>query len=142
MTDYPFPADVLMFRVEPESRSHYFHVYVWPTLATMRRYVRTYGFGAALHKGHAFTLDFTANRDGVPRGLLGQLHFAKRYLIDDFISHEALHATLIYARWRRIDGGEVFQGIDPKSESEERLCYALGAMCGQIKATAEGYGFL
>jgi hypothetical protein len=142
MTNYPFPSGVLMFRVEPETRSHYFHVYIWPTLATMRHYVRTYGKGHALRSGAAFTLDFTADRTDAPRGLLGQMHFAKRHLIDDFISHEALHSVLIYARWRRIDGGEVFSGIDPKSASEERLCYALGAMCGQIKATAEKYGFL
>jgi len=142
MTAYQFPPGVIQFRVEPETRSHYFHVYIWPTLATMRHYVRAHGRGDALHKGSAFTIDFTAEREGVPRGLLGQMHFAKRHLIDDFISHESLHATLIFARWRGIDGSEVFDVADPKSRSEERLCYALGSLCGQIKATAEKYGYL
>lgn len=143
MMPYAFPDNVLFFRVEPETRSHYFRVYVWPTLKTMRAYVRTFGETTLVNRGHAFTLDWTVHHRGqVPRGLLGEMHFARRYLSEDFISHEALHAALIFARWKGIDVPGVFTGNDPKSRAEERLCYALGSLTAQVTATAQMHGYL
>ena len=143
MTPYAFPPDVLLFRVEPESRSQYFRVYIWPTLKAMRAYIKTFGETTLVDRGHAFTLDWTIHHRGqVPRGLLGEMHFARRYLGEDFIGHEALHAALIFARWKRIDVPGAFIGNDPKSRAEERLCYVLGSLCSQVTATAERYGYL
>lgn len=143
MTPYAFPPGVLVFRVEPETRSHYFRVYFWPTLKTMRAYVRTFGDATLVNRGHAFTLDWTIyHRGQVPRGLLGEMHFSRRHLMEDFISHECLHSALIWARWKGIDVPGVFTGDDPQSRAEERLCYALGSLCSQVTATAQAYGYL
>lgn len=149
MKGYPYPPGVLMFRVEPESRAHYFHVYIWPTLGhttkpgTMRHYVGQYGDATGVNRAHAFTLDLTVHHRGVvPRGLLGQMHFCQRYLTEDFIAHECLHAAITFGRWKRIDGLEIFDKTNPRNEAEERLCYALGSMCAQVTATAGKYGYL
>lgn len=140
--NYPFPPNVLCFRVEPETRAHYFHCYVWPYLKQMRGYV-----GAVTdinpRRACAVTLDYTQYHVGlVPKGLLGEIHFAKRELSQDFISHEALHATLIFGRWKRVRGVDIFDGTDVKSEQEERLAYALGSLCHQITATLKKYGYV
>lgn len=149
MNKYPFPDDVLLFRAEPETRSHYFNVYIWPKLgstrqpSTMRHYVRTFGDAKQVDKGHAFTLDLTVHHRGiVPAGLLGQMHFAANCLTEDMIAHESLHCALIFGRWKKIDGVEIFDRLNPRNEAEERLCYALGSLCSQITATAGKYGYL
>lgn len=138
---YDFPDSVLFFRVEPESRNHYFHCYVWPYLKQMREYIRQVS-SVNPRRAHAVTLDYTQYHRGlVPKGLLGEIHLAKRELTDDFISHECTHATLIWARWRRIPGAEVFDGTSKDGEHEERIAYALGAMCYQITATLKKYKY-
>lgn len=149
MTGYPFPENVLQFRVEPESRAHYFQVYIWPKLGhsrqsqTMRHFIRTYSDVANVNKSHAFTVDFTVGgREGVPKGMLGQMHFAATCLMPDLISHECLHSTLIFARWKKIDGTEIFNRLNPRNTAEERMCYALGSMCVQVTTMAERYGYL
>jgi hypothetical protein len=142
MTPYAFPPDVLLFRVEPESRSQYFRVYIWPTLKAMRAYIKTFGETTLVDRGHAFTLDWTIHHRGqVPRGLLGEMHFARRWTHDDLIAHEVTHAALIWARQRKFPS-IVFFGLNGLDlPAEERLCYAVGSMCQQITATLEKYGF-
>jgi hypothetical protein len=138
---YSFPGDLLRFRVEPETRAHYFHCYVWPYLKQMRAYVRQVT-EINPRRAQAVTLDYTRYHIGiVPRGLLGEIHFAKRALSHDYIGHEALHATLVWSRWKRIGGVQIFDGTDKKSAQEERLAYALGNVCHQITTTLHKYGY-
>lgn len=141
MSNYPFPPNVLHFRVEPESRALYFHCYVWPYLSQMRKYISAVT-DINPRRAHAVTLDYTQYHVGiVPKGLLGEIHFAKRELSADFISHECAHAALVFARWKGIDGTAIFNGTDRKSAGEERIAYALGSLCHQITATLLKYGY-
>lgn len=149
MMPYAFPPGALLFRVEPETRSHYFNVYIWPKLghsrqpSTMRHYIRTYSDCRGINKSHAFTMDFTVgDRGTLPRGLLGQMHFAANCLTTDLITHECLHSALVFGRWKKINGVEIFNRLNPRNEAEERLCYALGRLCYQVVTTAEAYGYL
>jgi hypothetical protein len=61
------------------------------------------------------------------------MHFNRQDLSAEIVAHEATHAAIRWARYTGVDISEdVTSLVAP--ETEERFCYALGAVVEQIES--------
>ncbi|NBW21723.1 MAG: hypothetical protein EBR82_78575 [Caulobacteraceae bacterium] len=119
----------ITFRVYPEGRRWHYDVQVWPTVASMREYIRPHA--TDWRNVIACVLWPINSADRPRRYCLGEVHFCRRHLGLDTITHEATHAALQWARRLNLD---VHQGAEEESASpdEERFCEAIGSITQQI----------
>lgn len=136
----------IKFRVYPDGQFLYAEVFIWPTKKAMyatspipRNYEARCG-GRELYvippkrKGRAQRVR--------KMGLFAELHFHKRALGIEVVSHEFTHAAFCWAERRKLDLNEAVSQHDWKIGGdketldqdgvEERFCYVLGRMCRQF----------
>lgn len=136
-------------RVRPEGRALYATAYVWPTKKAMRAHAYANKVWRRRDKFGAYCQTFTKIRvhaDGRCRTSpeFAEVHFALSQMGSETIVHEFTHAAWGWARrtgWR-VDEDALASGYDngSASESEERFCYALGAMVRQFVNRAHALG--
>lgn len=130
---------ILTFRVYPESKRHYYEVFVWPSMTKMRDYLREYtkGWRTVI----ACVLWPSDAKYRHRRGRLGEIHFNIRHLGTDTLTHEATHAALEWARMLKLD---VHNPVDPiaANKDEERLCEAIGMITHQIESVLIDQSFI
>lgn len=133
----------VQFRVYPDGRFLYAEVNIWPNKKSMyesgsipKNYEARCG-GRELYvippKGKGRTRK---------AGLFAELHFHKRSLGIEVVSHEFTHAAFCWAERRQLNLNEAIQGKEWKIGGdketldqdgvEERFCYVLGRMCNQF----------
>ena len=135
---------IARFRIYPEKRSLYWLVQVWPTEAAMRRHFRTRGF-ADLEGTVAQCSTYERYRVRAGRSrkkpFCGEINFHVQELSTRVIVHEATHAALGWAQRMGIAVGRDQEPDESRamangnflcSDDEERFCYALDSMVGQI----------
>jgi hypothetical protein len=126
------------FRIYPENKALYFQVIVWDSRREMydANSDRRPPF-KAICRGHELI------RDGKKSGLCGVVHFCKRELGSGLISHEFLHAALVWARRVGLGFAEIASDdAGDATPAEERLCYAHSEMVGQFVARCYETGIL
>ena len=129
---------MLTFRIYPEPRHSrlYFTVHVFEQLAELRAFAMASSRQAPSYFRRSLGVCQTW-RDRRDREC-GQILFAETHLRPDVISHEAGHALIGWAarrdvpldRWPAAKAGA----------TEERACYALGELVGQIFTTLAARG--
>lgn len=139
--------ELASWRVYPENpRVGYFTVRVFRTLAAMRK---------AAHVGDGSAASWYAHATGVCQGWRtlrlrngrwagtkerGQILFASHWLGTVIIAHEAAHAALRWAEWKKI---EVAPWDGPHcSAEEERVCGCFGEIVRQIVDGCYSHGLL
>lgn len=125
------------FRIYPErGKSLYLVVRVWPCLATMMKWAKWEGHNAAYGRTtKAYVASYLIQRKirgrwrNTPE--FAQINLIKRALGTETLTHEALHATLAWARRIRFP---MTQLDAPNSVNgfEERLCYAHGRIARRL----------
>jgi hypothetical protein len=130
----------LKIRVYPEDGALYATAYIWPTKRAMRAYARrTWGmrdrFGAYCQSFTKLKVLPTGRTRTSPQ--FAELHFARTQMGSETVAHEFTHAAWAWARrvgWTAdMDALAVGQMLGRyETGSEERFCYALGAMVRQF----------
>lgn len=130
---------ILTFRVYPEGRRWHYDVFVWPTVSAMREHVKPHT--ADWRSVIACVLWPISSSDRPRRNCLGEVHFSRRHLGPDTISHEATHAAL---QWARKIGLVIDSAVDATETDpdEERLCEAIGTITHQIQAVLREHKIL
>lgn len=122
---------VVRFRLYPESRRGlYVAVHVWPTAKAMRRKyggrreVRVDGYCSPYVRQR---VDASGRWRTMP--VVADVHFHRKRLSMEVVTHELFHATLAWARRVRFDFSRLSDGANPINADEERLTYAHGRLC-------------
>ncbi len=139
------PEPILQFNVFPgtyhfkgKKRGLYFRVYVMDSHQDLMFLAANNGSGRITSDTGAICMGYRTWSPKTKRlsNCLGDLIFHKFQLDGDTISHESAHGGL---RWMeetgrmqmfRLDSAKDAKGYVP--DSEEHLCYAIGAIAGQI----------
>lgn len=126
-------VEVLHFKVYPEYKRLHFEVYVWNNRRDMRAYLKGGYPGKGLNKVLA-CVTWPDGGSKTRNGCIGEMHFNRQDLSAEIVAHEATHAAIRWARYTGVDISEdVTSLVAP--ETEERFCYALGAVVEQIEVT-------
>ena len=125
-------VEVLHFKVYPEYKRLHFEVYVWNNRRDMRAYLKGGYPGKGLRKVLA-CVTWPDNGVKTRNGCIGEMHFNRQDLSGEILAHEATHAAI---RWARYIGLSIVEDVTSlvAPDSEERFCYALGAVVEQIEA--------
>lgn len=148
------PIPLTTFRVSCENKSLYYKVVVWKTLKDFRRanphnprtlglcrsyrtlgLCRSYRVLRVVAKG-------SRKRDRY-KPILGEIHFAVKYLTTGIVAHEAAHAMIGWASevgciplfenaQEREAATKSRNGFLTLDDPEERCCFVLGNMVRQI----------
>jgi len=124
-------ADGIRFRLYPENRSLYFHVYVWPDKRSMLKGIRAIR-GSAYARKEKVAVAVCSSFNDRKDPCCGEIFCYGNCLDIEIVSHETLHATLGWAR--RIGLPLKAAGSDGPhvGGEEERFCYAHGQMVSQF----------
>lgn len=119
------PGAIGMFRAYSAwgGRSPYWHVYLWPSLKAMRGDIRRKIGGSGISRAIAAHLEFVPTHSKTKQ-LVGEMHFAARYLCAGTVTHECGHAAHALARRRG------------RLRDEEELCGVMGRLADQIAIIA------
>jgi hypothetical protein len=125
-------SNTVTFRVYPERGRQYYQVHIWPTRTTMREYLRDCQVGRGWRDVLAFVLWREVKGRGRRSHCIGEIHFNRRDLGPEIVTHEVAHAALEWARRQNLD---IDDTSDPTAANadEERLCDAIGSLTAQIE---------
>ena len=122
---------------------------VWRALAELRKAgtglnIKQMGHTTAFVQSYRQITIFPASEGGGERKqpILGEIHFAKKYVATEVITHESTHAALYWAQQLRIlKGIKAEPSNGSASPEEELLCYATGRLAKQISERLWKAGF-
>lgn len=126
-------VEVFTFKVYPEMKRLHFQVYVWNNRRDMRAYLKGGYPGKGLNKVLA-CVTWPDSGEKSKNGCIGEIHFNRQDLSTEIVAHESTHAAI---RWARYIGLNIVEDVTSlvAPDTEERFCYALGAIVEQIEVT-------